>query len=183
CDWSSDVCSSDLGLIRSPAVNDLLEPLVKLGRPPKEFNTLLKWVDAHAEALAGSRMMIAGWPSRPKLPNVIVAIEFSSPEEAKKFYPQLHDFLPKLLPTPTPLPSPLSDPLANSLQNLRLAAEADRAPSPPPYQMRQAGSLVLISDTAFTFRNLKPRGSKPLEEDQNFQLARNRFANESLFLY
>src|SRR6185437_4250782 len=29
----------------------------------------------------------------------------------------------------------------------------------------------------------RPRGSKALEEDQNFLLARNRFASESLFLY
>ena len=49
--------------------------------------------------------------------------------------------------------------------------------------MKQAGSLVLISDVAFTFKNLRPRGSKALEEDQNFLLARNRFASESLFVY
>ncbi|HEY0431130.1 MAG TPA: DUF3352 domain-containing protein, partial [Pyrinomonadaceae bacterium] len=171
------------GLVRSPAVNDLLEPLLKLGRPPKEFKTLLKWLDAHAEALAGSRVMIAGWASRPKLPSVLAAIEFSSPEEAKKFHAELRDFIPKLLPTPTPAPSPLSDALANSLQDLRIAAEEARPPQPPPYQMQQAGSLVLISDTAFTLKNLKPRGSKPLEEDQNFLTARNRFASESVFLY
>ena len=60
----------------------------------------MKWLNAHAEVLAGSRMMIAGWPSRPNLPNVLIAIEFASPEEAKKFYPELRDFLPSfcLLP-------------------------------------------------------------------------------------
>jgi hypothetical protein len=41
----------------------------------------------------------------------------------------------------------------------------------------------LISDQPFTFRSLTPRGSKPLAEDQNFALARNRFASESIFLY
>ena len=92
------------GLIRSSAVNDLLDPVMKLGGPPKEFKILVKWLNAHADVLAGSRMMVAGWPSRPKLPNVLVAIEFSSPEEAKKFYPELRDFLPRLLPTPTPIP-------------------------------------------------------------------------------
>jgi hypothetical protein len=49
--------------------------------------------------------------------------------------------------------------------------------------MRQVGALVIISDTTFELRDLKPRGSKPLEEDQNFTLARNRFSSESLFLY
>src|SRR5882762_8738274 len=70
------------GLIRSSAVNDLLDPVMKLGGPPKEFKTLVKWLNAHAEVLAGSRMLVAGDPSRPGLPEVIVAIEFSSAEEA-----------------------------------------------------------------------------------------------------
>ena len=102
------------GLVRSPGVNDLLDPMMKLGRPPKEFKTLVKWLNSHAEILAGSRMMVAGWPSRPNLPNVLVAIEFSSPEEAKKFYPELRDFLPKLLPTPTPPPIPSPSPLSQN---------------------------------------------------------------------
>jgi len=193
------------GLVRSSAVNDLLDPIMKLGGPPKEFKTVVKWLNAHADVLAGSRMMVAGWSSRPNLPNVVIAIEFSSPEEAKKFYPELRDFLPKILPTPTPLPSPTpttvpaaavsanrsetqarTELVASSgtaTQNIGRVAEKEPEPSLPPYQMKQAGSLVLISDTAFTFRNLRPRGSKALEEDQNFLLARNRFASESLFLY
>ncbi len=89
------------GLIRSPAVKDLLDPMMKLGGPPKEFKTALKWLDAHAEVLASSRMLIAGWPSRPKLPTVVIAIEFSSAEEAQKFEPELRGFIPTLLPTPT----------------------------------------------------------------------------------
>jgi len=84
------------GLVRSSAVNDLLDPVMKLGGPPKEFKTLVRWLNDHADVLAGSRMLVAGWPSRPKLPTVLVAIEFSSPEEAKKFYPELRGFLPIL---------------------------------------------------------------------------------------
>ncbi len=198
------------GLIRSSAVNDLIDPVMKLGGPPKEFKTVVKWLNAHADVLAGSRMLVAGWPSRPKLPTVLIAIEFSSPEEAKKFYPELRDFLPKFLPTPTPTPSPTpslspvaSPTLAVSAgpsdtqdtrtelvvapgvapQNIGTVVKKEPEPTLPPYQMKQAGSLVLISDIAFTFRNLRPRGSKALEEDQNFLLARNRFASESLFLY
>src|SRR6185503_16970271 len=200
------------GLVRSSAVNDLLNPIMKLGGPPKEFKTVVKWLNAHAEVLAGSRMMVAGWGSRPNLPNVLIAIEFASPEEAKKFYPELRDFLPKILPTPTPTPSPLPGQTPTTIpsaqpasvvaghsetqvvrtelvgapartQNIPAVAEKEPAPSLPPYQMKQAGSLVLISDTAFTFKSLRPRGCKALEEDQNFLLARNRFASESLFLY
>lgn len=189
------------GLVRSSAVNDLLDPIIKLGGPPKEFKTVVKWLSAHAEALAGSRMLVAGWSSRPNLPNFLIAIEFSSPEEAKKFYPELRDFLPRILPTPTPAPSPTpvvipavqttntvsANPSETSVmgtrQTVATVAEEEPGPTLPPYQMKQAGSLVLISDSAFTFKNLRPRGSKALEEDQNFLLARNRFASESLFLY
>ena len=49
--------------------------------------------------------------------------------------------------------------------------------------MKQLGTLVLLSDTAFKLSDLTPRDSKRLEEDQNFILARNRFASESVFLY
>lgn len=193
------------GLVRSSAVNDLLDQLTKHGGPPEEFKTVVKWVNAHADALVGSRMMVAGWGSRPNLPNVLIAIEFSSPEEAKKFYPELRDFIPKLVPTPKPTPSQTAMPVSNALratvvsdnaaetrtertlqiapQNTGVVSEKEPEPAALPYQMKQAGSLVLISDKAFTFRNLKPRGSKGLEEDQNFLLARNRFASESLFLY
>ena len=180
------------GLVRSAAVNDLLDPVMKLGAPPNEIKAAVKWLNKHADVLAGSRMMVAGWSSRPKLPNVLIAVEFSSPEEAKKFYPELRDFLPKLLPTPTPMPaaqpapsvsaSPSETPVAEP-QKIRSVAEKEPEPALPPYQMKQAGSLVLISDIAFTFRNLRPRGSKGLEEDQSFLLARNRFSSESIFLY
>jgi hypothetical protein len=198
------------GLIRSSAVNDLLDPVMKLGGPPKEFKILVKWLNAHAEVLAGSRMLVAGWPSRPNLPTVLVAIEFSSPEEAKKFYPELRGFLPTLLPAPAPAPTASPTPVVKpspatvasgrptdgqvrvndapvvshkATRSVRTVPETENAPALPPYQMKQAGALILISDTAFTFRSLRPPASRLLEEDQNFTLARNRFASESLFLY
>jgi hypothetical protein len=191
-------------LIQSPAVNELLDPVLKLGDPPKEFKTAVKWLRAHADVLGGSRMLIAGWPARPELPNVVAAVEFASPEEAKKFYPQLREFIPKLIatPTPTPTPSPNTNPSpggpselhgrtrdavvlvpANPDQSPSPAAVETPTPAPPPYHLTQAGSLVLLSDKAFLLRDLRPRGSKPLAEDENFLQARTRFASESVFLY
>jgi hypothetical protein len=206
------------GLIRSSAVNDLLDPVMKLGGPPKEFKTMVKWLNAHADVLAGSRMLVAGWPTRPKLPDVIVAIEFSSTEEAKKFYPELQGFLPTLLPTPTPTltptatpaPAPVLSPTAapkpanivpDDMEDINLPAarlvvhrqpvtqvqkavpEETSTPALPPYQMKLAGSLIFISPKPFALQDLHPRNTTPLEEDQNFVLARNRFASESIFLY
>jgi hypothetical protein len=196
------------GLIRSAAVNDLLDPLMKLGSPPNEFKTSVKWLNAHADVLANSRILVAGLPSRPNLPKILIAIEFSSSEEAKKFYPELRGFLPTILPAPTPIATTTPGAAARStsavssgpqgsqiktadskiasttiVEERRPVSEQENAPAPPLYEMRQAGTLILISDTAFKFRNLRPHASKPLEEDQNFTLARNRFAAESLFLY
>jgi hypothetical protein len=165
-------------LIRSAAVNDLLDPVVKITGPPKEFKTVLKWLDAHAETLAGSRLLVAAWPTQTNLPAVLLAIEFSSPEEAQKFEPELRRFIPVLVPTPPPAPG----------QPARTTSA--RSPQPQtsnttalPYHITHAGSLVLLSDKAFSFRDLKPRHARLLAEDQNFVNARNRFASESLFLY
>jgi hypothetical protein len=180
------------GLIRSPAIKDLLDPVFKLtfGGPPKEFKATLKWLNAHSDVLAGSRMMVAAWPARPKLPTILIAIEFSSAEEAQKFEPELRGFIPTLIPpTPTPTPdvspaqekSKVASPKSNA-DSGSIARQQD-APAPPPYQIKQAGSLILMSDQPFALRDLAPRGSKSIAEDQNFAVARNRFASEAVFLY
>src|SRR6266550_5495700 len=169
-------------LIRSSAVNDLLEPLMKIGGPPKEFRTALKWLDAHAESLAGSRLFVASWLTQENLPAVLLAIEFSSPEEAQKFEPQLRRFMPIVVPTPEPTPTSSSG-QANAATAAQ-SAQPQAATSPSlPYRIMQVGSLVLVSDKGFSFRDLKPRHAKLLAEDQNFVTARNRFASESLFLF
>ncbi len=191
------------GLIHSPSINDLIDPVMKLGKPPQEFQTLLKWLNAHADALSGSRMFAASWSSRPNLPAVLIAVEFSSPEEAKKFYPNLRDFLPTLLPTPSPDALHSSDQRSAVRIGIRSAdgtlttepesvqiitpsatpgAEVQNQPA-PPFHLKQTGSVVLIAPTPFEVRDLKPRGSLALEEDLNFALARNRFASEAVFVY
>src|ERR1044072_7442074 len=58
--------------IRSSALNDLLEPVLKLSDPPKEFTALLKWLNAHSEEVMTSRLLVAAWPSNnaTELPDV-----------------------------------------------------------------------------------------------------------------
>jgi len=174
-------------LVRSPAVTDLLDPMMKLGGPSKEFKSLVKWLNQQADALAGSRMLVASWAAQPKLPVVLVAIEFDSPEEAQKFDPKVRRLLPTLISNPTPTPTP-------ELPGERAAGPAvatpsptapapESGPAPPPYTIKQVGSLLLITDKPFALKDLKPRGSKLLSEDQNFATARNRFASEPLFVY
>jgi hypothetical protein len=165
-------------LIRSPGVNDLVEPVMKLAAPPKEFKTLVKWLTLHADALMTSRMMFAAWPSRSQLPQLIFAIEFPSAEEAQKFEPQLNEFLPKFLPTPRPESSP-----SPGVEKKATAEAKPKEPPRPQYVLKQSGSLVVISDTPFTFKNLRPAGSRALLDDPNFRLVHERFNSDSIFLY
>src|SRR5690349_16273526 len=72
------------GLVRSSAVNDVLEPILKLGGPPKDFVDVVKWMKTHADQLTTSRMLVAAWPTFKDVPEFVVAIEFSSAEEADR---------------------------------------------------------------------------------------------------
>ncbi len=171
-------------LIRSEGVNSLIDPVMKLAVLPKEFHTFFKWMNVHADALMTSRMMCASWAHQPKLPQYLCAIEFSSAEEAQKFETQLRTFLPKLMPAPSP------EKPASKEQEKKSAAVTGEPQSPskqtelaPPYVIKQTGSLVLISRTAFNLKDLKPAHSKLLAEDQNFRTTRDRFASDPLFVY
>src|SRR6266498_2297006 len=150
-------------LIRSNGVNDLLDPIVKLTGPPKEFKTIVKWLNAHADEVMTSRILVAAWPVRSNLPQALVALEFTSPEEAQKFEPQLKQFLVQVLPNPTPTPSP-SPASARAGSKSESPTPAKSTETAPRFLIKQSGSLITISDSSFSFRNLRPLGSKLLTE-------------------
>ena len=152
--------------IKSNSVNEILEPIIKLAGPPKEFRTVIKWLNAHADEVMSSRLLFAGWSSAKDVPEALVAIEFASPEEATKFQQQLNLFLQKMLPAPSPSPG-----------------EATKVEPVPQFFIQQAGSLILVTPTALKVKNLRPAGSKLLAEDSEFRIARNRFNTESLFVF
>lgn len=169
-------------VVRTTGFNDLMEPFIKIGEPPKEFQTLLKWITTHADALATSRMFVASWPTKPKLPTILIAVDFSTVDEARKFESELRRFMPKLMPKPTPSPSPaLESPLATA--SPALPAQTEIVSTEPRYVIKQTGSLVLLTEKPFSLRDLKPRGTRLLAEDPNFATARNRFPSESVFVY
>jgi Protein of unknown function (DUF3352) len=153
-------------LIRSSAINDLLAPILKLAGPSKEFKSVVKWLNAHADQAMSSRLLVATSPVNRQVPETLVAIEFASPEEAAKFTTPLNEFLPTVLPTPMPEPSTKNAP-----------------PPKPPFHLERLGSLVVISPRPWTMKQLRPTGSKALADDPNFRTARNRFNSESLFAY
>ena len=153
--------------IRSNSVNEILEPILKLAGPPKEFRNVVKWLNLHAEEVMTSRMLVGFEPGRSGLPTMLVAIEFPSAEEATKFQLRLNEFLPKILPAPSKT-IPTLTPVEKE---------------PPPYFIQQAGSLILVTPTKADLKKLRPVGSKLLAEDVNFRVARNRFNSEAIFIY
>src|SRR5262249_52334004 len=77
-------------LVKSSAVTDVLDPILKLGGPDKEFVEVVNWLKRHADQLTTSRLLVAAWPTFKDVPSAVVAIEFASPEEAEKFESQLN---------------------------------------------------------------------------------------------
>src|ERR1700752_2752588 len=167
-------------LIRSSAVNDLLEPNLKLSGPPKEFRTVVKWLNAHSEDVMTSRLLLAAWPtaSAKQAPQTLIVIEFASPEEATKFAGTLNEFLPAILPTPEPESSPKQAEGATANEKPKPTGPPD-----PGFHLQRMGSLVVITPRPWTMKQLKPAGSKLLAEDANFRAARNRFSSEPIFVY
>ena len=156
-------------LIQSSAITEALESILKLAGPPKEFKTIVKWLNAHAEELTTSRLLVATWPVNKDVPQAIVAIEFASAEEAAKFATPLNAMLKSVIPPQTqeaPEPQGKTAPVAK-----------------PGYYMQQTGSLILLTPKPLTLKKLKPAGSKPLSEDVNFRTARNRFNSEPIFVF
>src|SRR6185503_16654785 len=154
--------------------------------PPKEFRTLLSWLNLQADTLMTSRMMVASWSVRPKLPNVLMAIEFASLEDAQKFEPKLKTFLPKVMPAPsTPATddSPTSERADDKKPQKSNETAEWQSKSAPAFVVTQAGSLIYVSDVNFTFKSLRPVGSKLLTEDPNFRRVHDRFATESVFVF
>lgn len=156
-------------LIRSNVINEALEPILKLAGPPKEFKTLVKWLQAHADELMTSRLLVAGGPVAKDIPQAIIALEFESAEEAAKFAPPLNAVLTKVIPPETEA-SP--------------ETQGKKPPvTKPGYYLQQTGSLVLLTPKPLVLKKLKPAGSKPLTEDINFRAARNRFSSENIFVF
>ena len=176
-------------LINSGSFQELIEPVLKLASPPKEFRTAVKWLSAHADAVMTSRMMVAAWPTAKNIPTVLVAIEFENAEEAAKFEPQLNDVLQKVLPpqpVATPKPTENSSPAQTPTPNPQPTPNQSQ-PAPvelkPDYHVARSGALVFVTSTPLTIKNLRPPNTKPLNEDPNFRTAYDRFTSESIFAF
>ena len=168
-------------IIRSSAANDVLEPILKLGGPPKEFRDFVNWLRLHADQVMTSRLLVAAWPTFKDVPEAVIAIEFSSGEEAAKFESQLNGALARVLPPVVPQ----SSPEANNKPEEQKANEKTKEPEAPvpSYHLQRAGSLLILSPKPVQLKKLRPAGSKLLSEDTNFRVAYNRFTSEPIFLF
>ncbi|HET9710943.1 MAG TPA: hypothetical protein VFP64_03645, partial [Pyrinomonadaceae bacterium] len=161
-------------LIQSNAANEILEPILKLAGPPKEFKSVVKWLNTHAEDLMSSRLLVATWPTGGKdVPETLVAIEFASSEEAAKFATKLNQMLPSVLP-PIPVPTP---------EGQALNPKAPAPPTEPAYRLQQTGSLILLTPRPLDLKKLKRASGKLLAEDSSFRSARSRFSSEPIFVF
>ena len=163
-------------VIRSNSVDELLEPVLKLAGPPQEFKEFIRWVNVHSDDVMTSRMLFATWPSAPKLPDFVFAIDFESAEEAAKFLPQLNTFLPRVLPPQaSPSPGPKDQkPTGNS---------EGTKPVKSTFFLKQTGSLILISSAQINLKDLRPSARNLLADQPSFRIARNRFTSEQVFVY
>ena len=159
-------------LIQSNAANEVLEPILALSKPSKEFKTFVNWLKSHSDDLMSSRLLVATWPTSKQVPEIIVAVEFASTEEAAKFATPFKQLMSTVVsPAEKPSPEP---------QTENAKSEAPRGPG---FHMQQAGSLILMTPTPLSLKKLKPAGAKLLSEDNNFRAARNRFNSELVFVY
>jgi hypothetical protein len=184
-------------LIRSNAANELLDPILQLGGPPKDFVDVVNWLKGHADDLMTSRMVIAAWPTFKEVPDSVVAIEMPTADDAAKFEAKLNEVLPTILPPIIPQSSPevppeglLPEEVAERSPQAKKQAEQTATDKPkeaatpvPGYYLQRADSLIIISPKPVQLKKLRPKGSKPFSEDANFRVAYNRFSSEPIFVF
>src|SRR2546423_4593607 len=114
-------------LLGAGGAGEIVEPIIKLAEPGKEFQSIIDFLKKNSEALTSSRLMFASWPTRTDLPNVLVAIEFPTKDEADKFAPKLETFLPTVLP-----PVPVIPETSPEAKPKTAASPAQSSSSPSP---------------------------------------------------
>ncbi|HZH30264.1 MAG TPA: hypothetical protein VEY11_05835 [Pyrinomonadaceae bacterium] len=193
----------------SQEIVQLLAPLsLEKGSAPDDWLKLYEFAKSHADELMSARLMIAAMPARAGLPEMLLAVEMPSVEEARKFVPELRrvvtaNVAPPSKPAPdatTTAVNATPDDASNTTrrrgrrrggratagssagENTTDAARAKQTP-PPQVQIKRAGSLIALSDTNFTFKELRGADRPLLVNEPGFQAARTRFSTDTLFVY
>jgi hypothetical protein len=179
-------------LLSTGGAGEIVEPIIKLADPGKEFKSIVSFLKKNSEALASARLQFASWPARTDVPTFFVAIEFPTNEDAAKFAPKLQTFLPTVLPpvNPSPEPAPVVAPTPSGASSQsqpppKVAQRANQgaAETADQFLITRTGNLVCITDKSFKFEKLHPAGSKPLFQDSNFRAVHDKFATEPVFVF
>jgi hypothetical protein len=187
----------------SQEVAQLLAPLTFEGSvAPDELLALYEFIKSHADALMTSRLMYATMPARGGVPDMLLALEMPSVEEARKFVPELRQFVAaNIAPQPnaalvmtttaTSARPGTSNAVRRRGRERARATTAERAPdagrakraAAPPFQIKRAGTLIVMSVANFTFKDLHRADQGLLVNEPGFQAARTRFSTDALFVY
>jgi hypothetical protein len=186
----------------SQDIAQLLTPLGFAGAPD-ELAELYEFLKAHAESLMTSRLMFATMPVRAGLPEVMLAVEMPSVEEARKFVPELRGFIAANVAPASVMPDePNATTNANATSNTNgnrrgrrrgartqatlgnTRGDSVRPPAAPSVQVKRSGSIIAMSNEAFTFKSLRGTSEQGLLFDEpGFQAARTRFTTDTIFVY
>ncbi len=186
----------------SQELSQLLAPFgLGGGGTPDELLGLYEFIRSHADALMSSRLMFATMAARPGLPEMLLAVEMSSVEEARKFVPELRQLAADLAAPPTDASTSArtvaaSGAVGTSDSTPRRGRQRTRATTekaaggtrakqsaPPLFQVKRAGSLIAMSATNFAFKDLHRKDQALLVNEPGFQAARTRFSTDALFVY
>lgn len=166
---------------------EMLEPIWSMNDAPKELRTLVSFLNTHAETLAASRLLFAGMPVVPTLPQGLVAVELPSEESARKFAPELQNFLASVAPRPAPAETNQQQQsrttTTTGTRRVRLEAEANKRQPALPFHIQRAGALVVVSDSKFKLKDLHADADRLLANNLHFKTARSRFSAEPLFVF
>jgi hypothetical protein len=197
----------------SQEIAQLIAPFaLEGGGADGELLALYDFLKSHSDALTTSRLMFATMPARTGLPEMLLALEMPSAEEARKFAPEVRRFVAAHIAPPPTAPAPTatttttasatpetSTPTrrrrgggrrgaraqAATVAGAENAPEASRAkpPAAPQFQIKRAGNLLVMTGAAFTFKELRGTGETLLVNEPAFQAARTRFTTDALFVY
>lgn len=187
----------------SQEIAQLLAPFNFKGSGNDELLALYEFIKSQADALMTSRLMFATMPTRAGLPEMLLAVEMPSAEEARKFVPELRQFVASSVKPPPPVaPSATTASTTTTTttysytpprrgrrgarvvmaENATGGRRAKQTPV-PQFQIKRAGSLITMSGAAFAFKDLRGADEALLFNEPDFQAARARFSTDTLFVY
>jgi len=186
----------------SEEIAQLIAPFnLEGGGAPDELMALYEFIKSHADTLMTARLMFATMPARSGLPEMLLAVEMPSVEEARKFVPELRQFAAANIEPPPVVASPMTTTRTSATTDTsnttrrrgrrRGRAQATNAPDgararqtpAPQFQIKRTGSLIAMSGASFTFKDLHGTDQALLVNEPGFQAARTRFSTDTLFVY